>query len=82
MTPRITLYSTRQCPHCRQLRQWLRQRHIHFVEMDVQQNKRAFKDFQRHGGRGVPLLMVGKQRIDGFNPKILHQQLRAAGIEL
>ncbi|WP_457667397.1 glutaredoxin family protein [Thiolapillus sp.] len=80
--PRITLYSSSGCTHCRQLKQWLRQHGIRFVEMDVQRNSRAFKDFQRHGGRGVPLLLVGARKIQGFNPKQLSAQLRKAGVTL
>ncbi|WP_456405333.1 glutaredoxin family protein [Thiolapillus sp.] len=80
--PRITLYSTTGCAHCRQLKQWLQQRQIRFVEMDVQRNARAFKDFQRHGGRGVPLLLVGERKIQGFNAKQLPSQLRKAGVAL
>ncbi len=80
--PRITLYSTPSCTHCRQLKQWLQQHRIRFVEMDVQRNARAFKDFQRHGGRGVPLLVVGERKIQGFQAKQLPAQLRKAGVSL
>lgn len=71
--PRITLYSTSRCPHCRQVKQWLQQHKLRFQEFDVERNQRAFKEFQRVGGRGVPVLMVGQQKIDGFNRKRLEQ---------
>lgn len=80
--PRITLYSSSGCSHCRQLKQWLQQHQIKFMEFDVQRNQRAFKDFQRLGGRGVPLLVVGERQIQGFNPKQLTSQLRKAGVKL
>ena len=80
--PRITLYSTSGCAHCRQLKHWLQQHQIRFMEIDVQRNARAFKDFQRHGGRGVPLLLVGERKIQGFNPKQLPSQLRKAGMSI
>lgn len=80
--PRITLYSSSGCSHCRQLKQWLQQHQIKFMEFDVQRNQRAFKDFQRLGGRGVPLLVVGERKIQGFNPKQLFSQLRKAGVKL
>jgi glutaredoxin len=80
--PRITLYSTPSCTHCRQLKQWLQQHRVRFVEMDVQRNARAFKDFTRHGGRSVPLLLVGEHSINGFDPKKLPAQLRKAGVSL
>ena len=74
-SPRITLYSTRRCPHCRQLKQWLRQRGLRFQEFDIEHNARAFKEFQRLGGRGVPVLLLNGQRVDGFDPKRLQRLL-------
>ena len=74
-SPRITLYSTRRCPHCRQLKQWLQQRGLRFQEFDIERNARAFKEFQRLGGRGVPLLLLNGQRVDGFDPKRLQRLL-------
>ena len=79
--PRITLYSTRGCAHCRQLKQWLKQHQIPFRDMDIQRNPRAMREFQRHGGRGIPLLLVGDRTIQGFDPKRLTSELSKAGIE-
>ena len=80
--PRIVLYSASGCRHCRHLKQWLRSRGVPFREEDVTRNARAFKEFQRLGGRGVPLLLVGKRTIAGFDPARLERQLRDAGVIL
>ncbi|MES9884507.1 MAG: glutaredoxin family protein [Sedimenticola sp.] len=79
---RITLYSTRQCSHCRQAKAYLKQHKISFVEFDIERNRRAFSDFQRIGGRGVPVITIGKQIINGFNPKSLAQALCQAGFSV
>ena len=50
------------------------------MEFDIERNQRAFKEFQRLGARGVPVIMVGSSRIDGFNPKKVEQSLRKAGL--
>ena len=71
--PRITLYSTSRCPNCRRLKQWLIQRGLRFQEFDIERNRRALREFQRLGARGVPVLLVDKQRVDGFDPKRLHR---------
>lgn len=78
--PRITLYSTRSCGHCRQLKAWLKQHHVSFREFDIEHNARAFREFQRRGGRGVPLLVVGEKGIRGFDPRKIAAQLRSAGV--
>ena len=67
--PRITLYSTSRCAHCRQAKQWLKQHGLRFQEFDIERNQRAFKDYQRLGARGVPVMLINQQRIDGFDPK-------------
>ncbi len=74
--PRVTLYSSRQCAHCKQLKQVLLQNNIKFMEFDVQSNRRAAKDFQRLGARGVPVLLVGESRLDGFQPQKLNKLLK------
>ena len=80
--PRITLYSTRNCPHCRRLKQYLQQYHIPYKEQDVERNHRAQTDFLRAGGRAVPLLVIGDQSLSGFEPKQLQRTLRRAGFNV
>lgn len=74
-TPRITLYSTRRCPHCRQVKQYLVQRGLRFQELDIESNQRAQKAFARLGARGVPVVMIGDSRVDGFDRRRLDQLL-------
>lgn len=75
--PRITLYTTRNCPHCRRAKQYLQQRGLRFQELDVEQNARAQKAFARLGARGVPVILVGDTRIDGFDRQRLEAVLRS-----
>ena len=58
-TPRITLYTTRNCPHCRQAKQYLQRRGLRFPALD-----------------GVPVIMVGDIRIDGFDRRRLDAVLK------
>ncbi len=64
---RITIYTTSRCSVCAQAKKYFTQRGIAFVEFDVQRSKRGIKDFQRMRGRGVPIIMIGDQRVDGFD---------------
>ena len=73
---KVTLYTTRQCAHCRQAKAYLQKQKVRFVEFDIERNQRAFKEFQRLGARGVPVIMIGSTRVDGFNPKKLEQVLK------
>ena len=81
-TPRVILYTTTQCHYCRQLKSLLKQLKVPFGEFDVAKNRRAFLDFQRQGGRGVPMLVVGKQVINGFRPEQVKNALKKAGFDV
>lgn len=71
--PRVTLYTTSRCPNCRRLKQWLVAHKLRFQEFDIERSQRASREFQRLGSRGVPLLLVDRQRVDGFDPKRLQK---------
>jgi glutaredoxin len=64
---RIVLYTTAQCPHCKRAKAFLRRERIAFREMDVGKNLRARKELERLGARGVPVLLIGDARLDGFD---------------
>lgn len=66
---RIVLYSSANCPHCRRAKAFLKREGIAFREMDVGSNARARKELERIGARGVPVLMIGGERLDGFDEK-------------
>lgn len=74
----VVMYTTAQCPACVQAKQYFAQRGVSYEERNVQQSKTAAEEFQRLGGRGVPLIMVGEKRVDGFNLQALDQMLGAA----
>jgi glutaredoxin len=66
-TKRIVLYSTANCPNCRRAKAFLRREGIAFREMDVGKSPRARKELERLGARGVPVLLIGDTRLDGFD---------------
>jgi glutaredoxin len=68
-TKRIVLYSSANCPHCKRAKAFLWREGIAFREMDVGSNARARKELERIGARGVPVLMIGGERLDGFDEK-------------
>ena len=78
--PRIRLYTAPGCGHCRQLKAHLQRLKLSFLELDISRNRRAHNDWQRLGARGVPVLLVGDKRLDGYDPKRLDKLLREAGL--
>ena len=80
--PRVTLYTAPDCSHCRRARQYLTQQRIRFVEFDVSRNRRAWKAFQRWGGRSLPLVLVGATTLFGFDQRRTAKALRSAGFDV
>jgi glutaredoxin len=64
---RIVLYSSAQCPHCKRAKAFLQREGIPFREMDIGRNARARKALERLGARGVPVLLIGEARLNGFD---------------
>ena len=81
-TPGVTVYTTTRCAHCHRLTAFLRQQGVRFSEQNIERNRRAFIEFQRQGGKGVPLVLIGQQKLNGFNPSKLKQALIKGGIDL
>ncbi len=82
MAPRITLYSTPACAYCKQARLFLKTHRLPFHEYDIQRSAKARKQLEHMGGRGVPVIMVGGRRLDGFHAGRLRQMLSGAGFRL
>ena len=76
------MYTTNHCAHCHRLTAFLRQQGVRFSEQNIERNQRAFIEFQRQGGKAVPMVLIGRQKLNGFNPGKLKQALIKAGIDL
>jgi len=75
-TTRITLYSTRNCPYCKQAKQYLQGKGVCFQEFDIQHSVRAQRMLAKMGARAVPVIMIGDTRVDGFDRKRLDRLLK------
>jgi len=77
---RVTLFTTSRCPHCKQVSALLRQEKVRFQTFDIEKNRRAAVEFQRAGGRSVPLLLIGERKIVGADHKKIKKTLITAGL--
>ncbi|MGD9950993.1 MAG: glutaredoxin family protein [Burkholderiales bacterium] len=65
--PSVVMYATDWCGYCAKARAYFAKNGIAYVERDVEKSAQAAAEFRRQGGRGVPLIFVGRERLDGFN---------------
>lgn len=64
---KVVMYATDWCPYCARARAHFRKHGIDYVEFDIEKSASARAQHQRLGGRGVPLILVGERRMNGFS---------------
>jgi glutaredoxin 3 len=74
-TRQVIMYTTSTCPACRAAKEYFARKGVHYEERDVNNSSSAREEFQRLGGTGVPLILVGNEKMEGFSAKRLDQLL-------
>jgi len=76
---KVTLLSAQWCGVCRQAKAYMNSRKIAFEEWDIDQSEYARSKMNELGAKGVPVILVGKQKMVGFSPEGLGAMLQKAG---
>jgi glutaredoxin len=63
----VVMYATAWCPYCAKARAYFKRTNTAYVEHDIERSAEAHAAFKRLGGRGVPLILVGEERLRGFS---------------
>lgn len=63
----VVMYSTTWCGYCKKARRYFTQQNIPFEEYDVEKSSKGKKDYKALKGRGVPIILVGERRMNGFS---------------
>ena len=65
--PKVVMFSTSWCTNCRRAKAYFDAHHIAYQDYDVEHSKQAWATYKKLHGIGVPLILVGGQRMDGFS---------------
>lgn len=65
--PTVILYSTTRCGYCKKAKAFMNEKKINFREYFIDKNSVARSEHRKLGGRGVPLLVMGGRKMQGFN---------------
>ncbi len=65
----VIMYSTSWCKYCKQAVRYFRQKKIPFIEYDIEKSAKAAREFKKLRGRGVPVILIGNRRMNGFDIK-------------
>ena len=76
----VTMFTTSWCGYCKRARAYLNKLGIPFVEYDVERDAFGKREYDKLNGRGVPVILVGNQRMNGFSAPSLEKLLRNAGL--
>jgi len=76
---KVRIYTAVWCGYCKKAKAHLAAKRVPYDEVDVEASEGARSEFTRIGGRGVPVILVGSQRMDGFSADKLDAMLAAAG---
>lgn len=63
----VVMYSASWCKYCKKAATHFRRNNIAFEEYDVEKTSKGANDYKRLKGRGVPMILIGSQRMNGFN---------------
>jgi glutaredoxin len=77
---RVRLLSTTWCGYCKKAAAFLRSRGTPFEELDVEKSSQGKREYDALGGRGVPIVLVGDRRMDGYDQTTLATMLEGAGL--
>jgi len=63
----VIIYSTTWCGYCKKAKSYFQANHISFTDYDIEKDAAAKTRYDALGGRGVPVILVGNKRMNGFS---------------
>lgn len=71
----VEMYAADWCPHCRKAEQYMTAKGIPFVKYDIDRDAGAKRRYQELGAGGIPLILIGDKKMNGFSPEALEYRL-------
>jgi len=73
---KVKVYSTKSCPYCVMLKDFLKENNIEFEDIDVGENQEAANEMvEKSKQMGVPVIDIDGFIITGFNKPLLKKAL-------
>jgi len=63
----VKIYTTQRCGYCKKAKNYFKSKNIRYIEYDIDVNKTARKKYDKMGAKGVPVILVGNRRMNGFS---------------
>ncbi len=76
----IKVFSTKTCPWCTKVKEYLQNKGIEFETVDVSANREAAMEMVKKTGQmGVPVTQIGEKYIVGYNPEAIDAEIENQG---
>ena len=63
---KVVMYSASWCGVCKKARRYFKEKGIRFTEYDIEKSEKGRRDYRKLEAEGVPVILVGKKRMNGF----------------
>lgn len=74
---KVKVYSTKTCPHCILVKDFLRDHKVKFEDIDVEEDDKALqKIIKKSGQMNLPVIEIGKKIIIGSNLDAIKKELK------
>jgi glutaredoxin len=70
---KLIMYSTTWCGVCKRAKKYFQKNSIAFTEYDVEKSSKGKRDYKKMNGKGVPIFLIGKKRLNGFDTTKFNQ---------
>jgi glutaredoxin-like YruB-family protein len=76
----IKVFSTKTCPWCTKVKEYLQNKGVEFETVDVSANREAAMEMVKKTGQmGVPVTQIGEKYIIGYNPEAIDAEIENQG---
>lgn len=66
---KVIMYSASWCGVCKKAKRYFQTQNIPYKEFDIEKSRKGRTEFRKLGAKGVPVILVGKKRMNGFTEK-------------
>lgn len=77
---RVILLSTTWCGYCKLAKAFLEKNNIAYLDVDVEASQEGQQLYSKLNGKGVPIILIGETRINGFSEEAMRRALAKEGL--
>jgi len=76
----LTVFTNLGCKECKEVKAFLNARGIAYKEYDISKDAEGKKRYDELGGKTVPFIVIGDQKLSGFHKDELEKMLKTADL--